>query len=128
MGAITKQTYERIIGLNALAHGTYCRAFAILNRCLCVSNLSWVKTTKPSYLVSFRFAFRESLVINSQRFYSQAHVIIARYTEFYRACTKICRQALDSPKFFCQCFKSTILPKFLTTKVFYYTVLTMVVD
>ena len=38
-----------------------------------------------------------------------------------------CRQPLDSPKFFRQCFKITISPNFFTAKVLFYTVLMLAI-
>ena len=47
-------------------------------------------------------------------FSSASHkVTVVRYAEFYRACTKICRKALDSPKFF-----SPMFQKYHFAKVF----------
>ena len=64
----------------------------------------------------------ERLVINSRRLDSQAHLIKSRLLDTRSSIERALKYA-GKPwirqSFFRQCFKSTISPKFLTTKVYH---------
>ena len=97
LNSIEQSLRKNKIGFNALAHGA-------------CSTQSMAELNHISLSVSWKSCDKQP----KTWFWSASHkVTVARYTEFYRACTKICRKALDSPKFF-----SPMFQKYHFAKVF----------
>ena len=112
LNSIEQSLRKNKIGFNALAHGAYCMALALLNRCLCIGRVkpyfTWTSCDKQP----------------KTWFSSASHkVTVARYTQSSIECAlKYASKPWICQRFFHQCFKSTHFAKVFTTKVFYFMV------